>query len=147
MTRNPPSLADVIDRLFDRMHATYGPEWARQIAGRPLNDVKTVWSHELSGYMNHLAAIGYALDNLPERCPNLIQFRNLCRSAPAREVTKLEAPKADQAVVKAAIASIPAALVKHDMKEWARRIVAEGDTKRLYRYKLAVAALHGEAQS
>ncbi len=27
--------------------------------------------------------VAWALENLPERCPNVIEFRNLCRQAPA----------------------------------------------------------------
>ena len=123
MSKNPITMAEVIERLFNRLHATYGAEWTRQHAGQPLNDVKTAWSHELGGYLDYLEAITHALDHLPERCPNLIQFRNVCRAAPKMAVVMLEPPKADPEKVKAALATITATKPKHDPKAWAHRII------------------------
>ena len=127
MSKNPTTMADVIDRLFTRLSATYGPDWTRQCANVPMNDIKTAWGHELAGYINHLAAIAYALDSLPERCPNVIQFRNLCRAAPARAVPLIEAPKADPVRKAEALAKLSDAPARTDGREWARRIISRKD--------------------
>lgn len=144
MSKNPIAMADVIDRLFTRMAATYGPEWTRQCGATPMADIKTVWGYELAGYIDHLTAIAYALDNLPERCPNVIQFRNLCRSAPAREVPRIEPPKADPERVKAELAKLTPAPARTDGREWARRILArhaQGDHIGIFALRQAKGAL------
>jgi hypothetical protein len=64
-----------------------------------VSDLKTTWAHELSSYTGRLHALAWALENLPERCPNVIQFRNLCRQAPSPEAPQLPEPQADPARV------------------------------------------------
>lgn len=118
--------AEAIDRLFNRLSATYGADWTRQWANIPISDVKTAWSHELAGYLVSKAglnAIAHALDNLPERCPNVIQFKHLCRAAPSVDVPRLDPPKADPARVAAALANLaPAVADPNGMKSWAHRL-------------------------
>ena len=152
MSQNPAkaeiTMGDVIDRLFTRLAATYGAEWTRQWAKVPMNDVKSAWIYELSGYITHLSAIAYALDNLPERCPSLISFRNLCRSAPGRVVPMIEAPKADpKLIAEELLAMAPLReRVYVDGREWARRIVVrheQGDKILPYSLNLAQSALRG----
>ena len=72
-----------LDRLFARLAATYGAAWERSLGSTPLADVKTAWSHELSGFAGSLNRIAWALENLPPKCPNVIEFKALCRQAPA----------------------------------------------------------------
>ena len=84
-----------IDRLFERLSTTYGSQWSNQWKDVPISDVKTLWGYELQGFTDHLDSVAWALENLPERSPNVIEFRNLCRKAPAREVPLLPEPKAD----------------------------------------------------
>lgn len=120
---------NAIDRLFERLAATYGAAWTRQWADVPMNDVKSSWAHELEGFAGQLEVLAWALENLPERCPNVIEFRNLCRRAPAPCVPKLPEPKADPERVKAEVAklrpiSVLLAQGGRDMKEWAKVIVA-----------------------
>lgn len=125
MSKNPITMAEVVDRLFNRLSATYGADWTRQWANIPISDIKTAWGHELAGYINHLGAIAYALDNLPERCPNVIQFKHLCRAAPSKDVPRLEAPKADKAIVEKVLAGLaPVENNPHGMKAWAHRLKA-----------------------
>jgi hypothetical protein len=117
-----------IDRLFERLGATYGAAWTRQWVDIPINDVKTAWAHELQGYASNLQPIAWALENLPERCPNVIEFRNLCRHAPAPEVPRLPEPKVDPERLKqelAKLSSIRASVApgSNDGREWARRII------------------------
>jgi hypothetical protein len=113
-----------IDRLFHRLAATYGAEWDRSLGATPISDTKSVWAHELSGFSGNLQPIAWALENLPERCPNAIQFKNLCRQAPAPATEMLPSPKADPAIVKLItekLASAPTHKVgRHD---WAKCIL------------------------
>lgn len=121
-----------IDRLFERLGATYGDAWTRKWADVPISDVKAAWSHELSSYSDRLAAVAWALENLPERCPNAIEFRNLCRLAPMPEPQKLPEPKADPQRLRAELAKLEQVRIKAksagvDHKAWARRICARSD--------------------
>jgi len=118
-----------IDRLFTRLGATYGSQWDKSLGSAPLGDVKTLWAHELSAYANSLHRIAWALENLPPRCPNVIEFKQLCRQAPAPEATALPEPKADPDRLKrelAKLADIKKAVVadKVDHKAWAKKILA-----------------------
>lgn len=119
-----------IDRLFERLSATYGAAWTRQWVDVPINDVKSAWAHELQGFASQLEAVAWALENLPERCPNVIEFRNLCRRAPMPDVPRLPEPKADPERLKQELSklgelrkqAVAQSFVDH--KAWARRIVA-----------------------
>ena len=118
----------VIDRLFERLIATYGQEFVNKYQG-DLNQVKSVWAHELSGYASNLHAIAYGLEILPERAPNVIEFRNLCRKAPSSEVLALPEPKADPVRLRAELAKLApileAAKTQHvDHKAWAKHIIS-----------------------
>ena len=121
-----------IDRLFTRLGATYGSQWDKSLGSAPLGDVKTLWAHELSTYANSLHRIAWALENLPPRCPNVIEFKQLCRQAPAPEATALPEPKADPDRLKrelSKLADMKKAVVadKVDHKAWAKKI--------MFRYK------------
>ena len=96
----------VIDRLFDRMAATYGQQWMAMWGALPITDVKSLWAHELQGFARRLEAIAYALDHLPERPPNLVAFKALCRQAPHLEPEPLPAPPADPQRVRSAVATM-----------------------------------------
>ena len=116
-----------IERLFDRLSMTYGTEFKNKWSGFPLNEVKTSWSYELAQFADNLKTIGWALQNLPEKCPNLIEFKNLCKQAPRPDNLQLDAPKAPIEIVDSEIAKIVAKLVKPkadnvDHKRWAKRL-------------------------
>jgi len=116
-----------VDRLFERLAATY-PNWSRQWLDVPESDVKTAWAHELSGFENNLHALAWALENLPERCPNVIEFRNLARRAPEADKPRLPEPKANPARLKAELAKLGEMKeqVKNtaiDTKGWAKAIL------------------------
>lgn len=120
-----------IDRLFERLAATYGAQWTAQWRDVPIADAKTAWAHELSPFANTLHRIAWALENLPPKCPNVIEFKNLCRQAPAPDVPRLPEPKADPERVKAELARMGEVVNKPrpagggiDHKAWAKRIVA-----------------------
>lgn len=121
-----------VDRLFDRLGLTYGSAWLRKWDGMPINEVKSLWSHELAYYANHLDAVAWALENLPENCPNVVEFRNLCRKAPEVQKPRLPEPKANPErlaaelsklmQIKKKVLSAPAEAT--DGRDWARRIIA-----------------------
>lgn len=115
----------VVERLFERLIATYGNEFANNWATSNTANTKSMWAHELSGFEKNLGAIAYALENLPERAPNLIAFRNLCRLAPSAEPLRIESPKADPEIVKMVVAKLSAPVPKVDPKAWAHRILAD----------------------
>jgi hypothetical protein len=112
--------------LFERLAATYGAQWVRQWADVPMTDVKAAWAHELSVFTSSLSRIAWALENLPPKCPNVIEFKALCRQAPAPSVPCLPEPKADPERVKAELAKLASRSPygKQDPKDWARRILA-----------------------
>ena len=116
-----------IDRLFERLAATYGRDWVAQWAGLEPNSVKSLWAHELAPFATRLDAVAWALENLPERCPNAIQFRALCRQAPTPQVEALLPPRADPQRVAAELAKLaPAVTIERprvDHKAWARAIL------------------------
>jgi hypothetical protein len=118
-----------IDRLFERLAATYGAQWTRQWQDVPMSDVKTAWAHELAVFENSLPRLAWALENLPPRCPNVIEFKALCRQAPAPELPRLPEPQADPERVARELAKLD--MVKAatktgpvDHKAWAKRIMA-----------------------
>jgi len=120
-----------VDRLFQRLNATYGTEFLNRYKGTPESDLKAVWAHELDGFENHLHALAWALENLPERAPNVIEFRNLAKRAPSPEVPRLPEPKADPERVAAELAKlgpVRAAIVESvDNLAWAKRIMGRFD--------------------
>ena len=123
-----------VDRLFSRLTMTYGPSFTRTFEGLELNEVKSLWSHELAFYctQERMMVVAWALENLPERTPNVIEFKNLCRKAPEREVARLPEAKADPERLKKELArlgeiKLKTLSTKLDNKEWARRIIARHD--------------------
>ena len=122
--------SQAIDRLFNRIGATYGAQWDRALGSAPLGDIKTLWAHELAPFANSLHRVAWALENLPPRCPNVIEFKLLCRQAPAPETPELPAPKADPERLKQELSKLGEIKVKLatdsrvDHKAWAKRIMA-----------------------
>lgn len=119
-----------IDRLFERLSMTYGIAWDNSIGTAPLNEIKSFWLHELSGFMQSkesMQAISWALNHLPERPPNLVQFKNLCLQAPAVEKPQLAAPPADPARVSKELAKWVTIRdgQRSDPKDWARKILGD----------------------
>jgi hypothetical protein len=117
-----------IDRIFEKMTVTYGASFLnrwRDMEAEAMNDVKSDWMHELSAFRAAPHAIAFALENLPERAPNVIEFKNLCRQAPSIEAPQLPAPKANPEVVAQVIAGLQKTqgLPKVDHKAWAQRIL------------------------
>lgn len=119
-----------IERLFDRLLGTYGNEFVTKYGGMDANKVKTIWAHELGAFDESLHRIAWALENLPERCPNAIEFKRLCYAAPVAEVQVLPEPKADPERLKAELEKLAPMRVElvasrtKDFKAWAKNILS-----------------------
>lgn len=116
-----------VQRIFATMRATYGAAFDRQWecpAGTdPADHIAAMlehWGRELRGYQQNAQAIAYALENLPEHPPNLIEFRALCRRRPDGDQKLLEAPRVPPAKMLEAVSSIARPEKKDDYKQWAR---------------------------
>lgn len=143
-TEEFPAMAEFIDWLFGRLHAKYGSEWSRQYDGLPITDAKSDWSSELAWTFGKPDVIRFALQHLPERCPNSIQFRNICRAAPAKAAVLLAEPKSNPVFIAKVLARLSDAPAKTDGREWARRKLAAhaaGDRVGPFGLKLAQQAM------
>lgn len=126
------SATAAVDYVFRCLAAAYGSAWDRSLGAAPLADIKKIWCEDLSEFIrseNSKRAILWALKNRPETVPNSIQFRNLCRHAPAVEASRIEAPKADPERIKVELAKLvplrQAAPTAHDPRAWARSILVD----------------------
>lgn len=121
-----------IDRLFERMAATYTTAWVRQFEVVPMQDVKTAWAHELAPFAGRLDAIAWALENLPGKCPNVIEFKTLCRQAPRPPEPALPMPAANPERMREELAKLGHIekakrmnASTFDHKAWAKRLIAQ----------------------
>lgn len=121
---------DWVDRIFDKLTLTYGQSFLNRWRDIDLNSVKSDWMHELSGFERAPHAIAWALTNLPESPPTVIQFKAIARLAPSPQVQALPEPKADPARLAAELAKLAplrekiALTPRKDCKEWARVLLA-----------------------
>lgn len=124
---------DVVEYVFKRLAATYGAAWDRSLGQSPIVDVMTVWGHQLQPFTGSDAAkkmVVWALDNLPDRAPNVLEFKALCRRAPSATPLALPEPKPDPARIEAELAKLAplrarVGVVENvDHKAWAKRIIA-----------------------
>lgn len=127
--------SEAVNRIFTRLTATYGREFTGRWEGQEIVPVKSLWGHELAAFDDKLHCIAWALENLPPRAPNLIEFKLLCRQAPQWKSLQLDAPKADPAIVDAEMAKIAATVFRSpsspkepsDPLAWAKRLKARHD--------------------
>lgn len=87
-----PLPASWVDHLFGRLTVRYGAAFLRQwpdIADEAV--IRADWADVLDGTRGE--AISYALRYLPERPVNAMQFRDICRRAPAPTQQALPPPK------------------------------------------------------
>lgn len=120
-----------VDRIFDRLAIVYGEEFLARWRAVSLADVKTDWANTLGYYEAEPGAIAWALEHLPSgKPPTSLQFRDLCRQAPAPEVPRLPEPKADPDRMAAEVAKLREAIGVNpappvDRREWARKILRD----------------------
>lgn len=131
------------DRLFDRLSATYGREFMARYDGNAPAAVKAIWMHELDAFGDHLDMLAWALENLPERAPNAVEFRNLARRAPAAPAVALPLPAADPERVRTEMEKLRGtadAPVARDRLGWARRVVERANAgERISRFAVSMA--------
>jgi len=139
-----------IDRLFQRLAATYGAGFDRSLGSTPVMDAKSAWAYELAPFKNHLHRVAWALENLPDTCPNVIQFKKLCRMAPEPETLKLPEPAPDPERLKAELAKLAplreklaAIPSKVDFKAWAKVILESPQGRTPTTLQMARNALDG----
>lgn len=125
-----------IDRLFSRLNATYGRDFMSRYEGMDEMAIKSSWAHELAGFAKQLHCLAWALENLPVRAPNVLEFRDLCRKAPVMESAdekrlRLEHLPAGQERIQAELAKLAptVAAVRSRQepasgKDWARSLLA-----------------------
>lgn len=79
-----------ISHIWSAMRRRYGTEFDRKWAP-PEGDqdpaayaeaMRRAWSRELARFQQNPKALSYGLENLPERPPNAIEFRNICSRRP-----------------------------------------------------------------
>lgn len=141
-----------LDRIFEKLTVTYGSAFMDRWRDVDIAKVKTDWLDELEGMEQHNGLmIGYALANLPEKPPTVIEFRNICRRAPIPEVPRLEGPKADPKRLKAEIekllAMVKATPAPADKRDWARSLRARhhgGERLKAIQLRFAREALGAE---
>lgn len=133
------------DKIFMKLTLIYGRDFTGRWEGMNICDIKTDWSHELSGYENRPKAIAWALQNLPAgKPPTVLEFRKLCNTLPQEATVFIDAPKADPVRVAAVLAKLSDAPAKTDGREWARRKLAAhaaGDRVGVFGLNLARQAL------
>lgn len=92
-----------IESLFARLMTRYGSAWMRMWEGIDPAAVKADWSEELAGFQNRPKALKYALEYLPDRPPNVQQFKAICARAPEPTPPALPPPVTSPEVVAAAL--------------------------------------------
>jgi hypothetical protein len=121
-----------LDRIFDKLTLTYGQAFLRRWQDVDLNAVKSDWAHELAGFAQHPRAIAWALQNLPEKPPTVLEFRAIARRAPAEDVPRIEHATAAPERVAAELAKLApvrqAVAQPKDRWGWARAIVAKHES-------------------
>ena len=118
-----------VERLFARLSATYGRDFTSKFEGVDANAVKSSWAHELANFASDLPSIAWALEHLPERAPNVIEFRAIARRAPMPETPRLEVSKAGAERIAAELQKLGPTIkaLRHRTttggKDWAHAII------------------------
>lgn len=136
-----------VDKLFQKFALVYGIDVAKRYSGLDPAAVKQEWSSCLGGFRDRPDAIKFALDHLPsDRCPTMLQFRDLCRQAPPAAYKALPEPKADKFVVTKEMAKlVKDAFTPGDPKAWAYKLKArheKGEALSLIQIKKYTEALN-----
>lgn len=79
-----------VDALIAKLSLRYGAAFLRQYGDADPELVKADWADVLDGVSG--ASVSYALRYLPNTPPNALQFRDVCRRAPAPVVAAIAAP-------------------------------------------------------
>lgn len=118
-----------VERIHERMALSYGAQYARMWAGLDHSALLEMWGSDLVAFASPtgMQRIAWALENLPDRCPNLMEFKSLCRQAPAPAAETLPAPSATPERMRTELAKLGHVVAKPrytGMMDWAPRILA-----------------------
>jgi hypothetical protein len=118
-----------VDKIFTKLAVTYGQRFLGLYAGLDLQAVKDDWADELAGYAQSPAAIKHALGILPtDKPPTVLEFRQLCRSAPQYVQAQLPGPRTPPPPnLREAVAGIGKEGA-YDPKEWAHKLKAREES-------------------
>lgn len=119
------------DRIFTKLTLTYGQAFLARWRDLDLDAVKADWGRELSAFQQSPARIAFALENLPEKPPSVIEFKNLCAQYRVPESHQLPSPKADPERVAAELDKLAAIRVvepSYDCKAWAKTLIREHES-------------------
>ena len=134
-----------IDRIFTRLQGIYGQQFTGKFSRMDqgvdvgLLNAKEVWADELGNFKDWPDAIGYALKHLPsEKCPNAMEFRDICRRAtkPDEVVARVEyKPTAEEIAHQRELSHKATAAVKQKQFDgllWAKRPKSQVAMNALY---------------
>lgn len=122
-----------VERIFEKLGKTYGRDFLARWDGfdaDAMDEVKHDWAEELSGFHEQPDAIAHALAHLPAKAPNVIEFRQLCRSTPQPSFKQLPRPAQDLQKVAEVVGHVKTKLSKfpqREPKQWARDLKARHD--------------------
>lgn len=119
-----------VERIFDKLTLHYSQEFLSKWRDIDINTVKSEWAHELAVFERAPNLIAFALSNLPERAPNVANFKALCRQAPLTDVEALPSPKANPERMRAELAKLSVVATKQIMqgnRDWAHAILRRKD--------------------
>lgn len=120
-----PLSSQAVDQIFAQLTTAWGRNFLAQYEGQDLQTVKGYWANTLAGLEKRPYAIAYAIDNLPAKQMNALEFRDLCRRAPLPAVAYLPPPKPNPERARAALREIRQAFtVEKDPLDWARKLQA-----------------------
>lgn len=92
-----------VTKIFERLQGVYGSEFtfkfSRVVDGQDVGFLaaKQAWAEELAFCADKPELIAWAFKNLPEKAPNAIQFKMLCKGAPRVEKQESAAENAIEA--------------------------------------------------
>lgn len=117
---------EVIDRLFSALLVRYGTPFLDRWRDLDLTVVKADWARDLAPFADNLGVMRFALDNLPDKPPTVIEFHRLCTAAPLPDMPRIEStgkPAPDRVIAALRVLSNRAA-AKKDPRQWAYDLIA-----------------------
>lgn len=125
-----------VEKIFNRMQGIYGYGFTSKYAtglhegiDSGIENAKQVWADELANFRNWPEAIRYALEHLPDKAPNAVEFRDICRRAPKEQKPALEykpTPEDQERAKKASREALEATKKEKDTLAWVRLPKSQG---------------------
>ncbi len=118
-----------VDRIFLKLTLTFGRDFLNRWEGVPIEDVKADWAHELRGFQQNPAAIGYGLEHcLAGKPPTVQEFKSACYRKP-ESAPLLPSPVVDPVIAATVLGGLRASTSRSTgMKDWAHRLKARHES-------------------